>query len=247
MMTYKERIMTNEYLNKITLGDAYELIQKLDDKSVDCIYTDIPYLYEHFGCGKAFGQKKKNQKKELQNFIGGIDYKILDEYMRVMKNVNIFIWCSKNQIADILNYFIAKECYYEILVWCKTNSLPMTNQTWLSNLEYCLYFRGKGVRLNDGYELKSKWYESPTNTNDKDKFEHPTIKPLELVERHIKHTTNENDIVLDTFMGSGTTAVACKNTNRQFIGFEIDEKWCKIANDRINGVDAYGQQSFILW
>ena len=100
--------------------------------------------------------------------------------------------------------------------------------------------------LNDGYELKSKYYVSSLNQKDKDLFNHPTIKPLELVKRHLLHTTQPNDIVLDCFMGSGTTAVACQETNRQFIGFEISEKWCKVANDRLNKVDANGQTCMFL-
>lgn len=121
--------------------------------------------------------------------------------------------------------------------------MPTTNNSWLPDIEYCLYFREKGVVYNNGYELKHKWYSSQTNVDDKEKFEHPTIKPLPLVERHLLHTTQPNDIVLDCFIGSGTTAVACKNTGRRFIGFEISEKWAKIANNRLNNIQAGGQET----
>lgn len=239
---------TADFINKITLGDSYELIKQLDDNSVDAIYTDIPYLFESGTTNSSdLGVRKQRQQKELNYIRQGIDYSILDEFMRVMKKPNIFIWCSKKQVPDILDYFIKKDCLFEILVWCKTNPIPTGCQTWLPDIEYCLYFRESGVRLNDGYELKSRWYVSDINKRDKDKFMHPTIKPLDLVERHIKHTTQEGDIILDAFMGSGTTAVACKSTGRNFIGFEIEKQWWEIANDRINGVDAYGQQSFILY
>ena len=163
-----------------------------------------------------------------------------------MEKVNIFIWCSKMQIFDIMKFFLEHEDYdlhYEILTWNKTNPTPCTNNVWLPDLEYCLYFREKGVPLNDGYENKSKWYTSAINKRDKDTFEHPTIKPLPLVKRHLLHATQPNDIVLDCFMGSGTTAIACKEIDRQFIGFEISEKWCKVANDRLNNIDANGQIS----
>lgn len=195
------------------------------------------------GGGSLSKRIKKIQNSELAKIRDGIDYSILDEFVRVLKKVNIFIWCSRLQVKDIINYFSDKGCSYEILVWCKDNPTPMTNNVWLSDLEYCLYFRGSGVMLNDGYELKSKWYKSPINKRDKDKFAHPTIKPLPLVERHIKHATQENDIILDCFMGSGTTAVACKNTGRQFIGFEIEKQFYDIAIDRLNNIDANGQVS----
>ena len=117
---------------------------------------------------------------------------------------------------------------------------------WLPDLEYCVHIREKGVPLNDGYELKSKYYVSPANKSDKDLFNHPTIKPLELVKRHILHATQPNDIVLDTFIGSGTTAIACQETNRQFIGFEIEPKWVKVANDRLNKIDQNNQICMFL-
>ena len=99
------------------------------------------------------------------------------------------------------------------------------------------------MKYNDGYDLKSKYYISPANVNDKKHFNHPTIKPLGLVERHIKHTTKENDIVLDCFCGSGTTCVASKNTNRRYIGIEINKEYYEIAVKRINNEDANGQIS----
>lgn len=124
-----------------------------------------------------------------------------------------------------------------ILCWCKTNPIPSTNNVWLPDVEYCLVFKEKGAsRYNDGYELKSKWYVSGINQKDKKDYEHPTIKPLELVKRHILHSTQENDIVLDCFLGSGTTAVACKELNRQYLGFEINKEYYDIACDRLKGI-----------
>lgn len=237
------------FLNKITCGDCYELIKELPDKSVDCIYTDIPYLYESGGAGSSrIAMQVKKMKHELQDngIWDGIDYSIFQEFVRVLKNINCFIWCSKGQIFDILKWFQENtDSTYQILTWNKTNPVPMCNGNWLSDIEYCLYFN-RGTKLNDGIEHKSKWFTSSLNVKDKTLFEHPTIKPLQLVKRHLLHTTQSNDIVLDPFIGSGTTAVACKEIGRQFLGFEISDKWCKIANDRINGITASGQMSLIL-
>ena len=237
--------MIEKYLNKITLGNSYELIKELPDKSVDCVYTDIPYLYVNGGLGHSeMCERTARKKQELKDISNGIDYSILDEFKRVFKKVNIFIWCSKMQLLEIMNW--GRQYNQDLLVWCKSNPTPQTNNVWLPDLEYCVHIREKGVPLNDGYDLKSKYYISPANKNDKDLFNHPTIKPLPLVKRHILHATQPNDIVLDCFMGSGTTAVACLETDRQFVGFEIDEKWCKIANDRIKGISARGQMSLFL-
>lgn len=243
--------MIDKYLNKITCGDCYELIKELPDKSVQAIYTDIPYLIDRGGMGHSeLGRRiKKVQSVELADIRDGIDYSIFNEFLRVSEKINIFIWCSKMQILDIMKFFLDHEKYdlhFDLLVWNKTNPTPCTNNVWLPDVEYCLYFREKGVALNDGYELKSKWYTSAINKRDKDLFEHATIKPLPLVKRHLLHATQPNDIVLDCFMGSGTTAIACKETGRQFIGYEINSKWAKIANDRLNNIDANGQISLFL-
>lgn len=129
-----------------------------------------------------------------------------------------------------------------ILVWCKTNSVPAVNGTWLPNLEYCLVFKEKGTpKYNDGIENKSKWYLSSINKSDKDLYDHPTIKPLDMVKKHLLHSTQPNDVVLDMFMGSGTTCVACKELGRQYIGMEINEKYYNIAKDRLNGITVKGQ------
>lgn len=234
-----------EMINTIQLGDCYELIKKIPDNSIDCVYVDIPYLFADGGSSTSpLSQRIKKLKQiDLSGITKGIDYSIFDDFVRVLKYINCFIWCSKDQIFDILNYFVNKDCMFEILTWNKTNPTPMTNNTYLPDIEYCLYFREKGVKLNDGYELKSKWYISPINKNDKDLYKHPTIKPLELVKRHLLHTTQEGGVVLDCFCGSGTTCVACKETGRKFIGIEIDKEYHKIAVDRVNGINANGQTS----
>ena len=173
---------------EILYGDAYKLIKEIPNKSVDLIYTDVPYLYKKGGGGNSEISKRIIAKKQsIKDISNGIDYSILDEFKRVLKKLNLFIWCSKMQIIDILNYFA--DYNFEILVWCKTNPQPSTNNVWLPDVEYCLYFREKGVRLNDGYDLKSKWYLGAINQRDKRLYNHPTIKPLDLVERHIKETT----------------------------------------------------------
>lgn len=241
-----------DMINTIILGDSYKLIKDIPDNSIDLIYVDVPYLIAK---GSNIITKKTSELKKriiktdkelcMANIHDGFNYELLDEFLRIMKNINCFIWCSKDQILDILNFFKNNsDCTFQILTWNKTNPTPMTNNTFLPDIEYCLYFRETGVRLNDGYELKSKWYSSPINKADKHRYKHPTIKPLELVKRHLLHTTQKNDIVLDCFSGSGTTCVACKELNRRFIGIEIDPEYHKISMDRLNGILANGQISF---
>ena len=221
---------------KLLHGDCYELIKQIPDKSIDLVYIDIPYEYKFGAKGHSELSQRMQKRKyvDLVDMQDGIDFSIFDELDRIQEHIYIYIWCSRMQIYPIMKRYLEKGCKYNILVWCKTNPPPTTNSGWLSDIEYCLVFKEDGApRYNDGYEIKSKWYLSPINKTDKDNWGHPTIKPLELVERHIKHSTKEGDTVLDCFMGSGTTGVACRNLNRNFIGMEINDEYFKIAERRL--------------
>lgn len=234
-----------DMINTIQLGDCYELIKNIPDKSIDCIYVDIPYDMTFSGGGTLKHKLGKYIKDEVEDFSKGIDYKIFEDFIRIMKNINCFIWCSKNQILDIMNWFSKYDVDINILTWTKTNPIPFGSSIWLSDIEYCLHFY-KDAGFNIGWENKKKNYSSPINNNDKELFNHPTIKPLEMVKRHLLNLTQPNDIVLDCFCGSGTTCLACKETGRKYIGMEIDPEYYKIATNRLNGITGNGQQGFIF-
>ena len=100
-----------------------------------------------------------------------------------------------------------------------------------------MYFRKGGYcdpsATDERYENAKTFYISPLNQKDKKKYNHPTIKPLGLIEKFIKNSSHKGDIVLDCFMGSGTTGVACKKLERDFIGIEINKDYYEIAKNRI--------------
>lgn len=144
-----------------------------------------------------------------------------------------------------MNFFEPYHTNFNLLTWTKTNPVPFGSSIWLSDIEYCLHFC-KDINYNIGSEYKLKNFTSAINQKDKNKFNHPTIKPLKMVKNHLLNVTQPNDIVADFFMGSGTTCVACKDIGRKYLGFEIDPKWFKVAQDRLNKVDANGQQSMFL-
>lgn len=233
-------------LNKIHLGDSYELIKQIPDKSVDLVIIDPPYeIHSHQGGGMLSEKRIQSMMDELneKGLDLGINTNIFDDLIRVLKVPNIYIWCNKIQIPMYFNEFVNKRgLLFDIIVWNKTNALPLCGGKYLTDTEYCLYFR-KGVKLNTTYETAKTVYQLPININDKNDFAHPTIKPLQIIKNLITNSSNETDVVLDCFVGSGTTAVASKELNRQFIGIEIDEKWHKIAVDRLNGINAKGQTS----
>ena len=226
-------------------GDCYKLIKDIPDKSIDLVYIDIPYLYEG-GYGKRLVESNKLGNNDIEEISNGIDYSIIEDLCRVMKNIYIYIWCSEKQIIDLMNIFVNdKKCDYKILGWCKTNPMPMYSYRYLDDVEYCLLFKDKNAKMsgNDTYDNSFKFYKDSINQTDKELYNHPTIKPLRCVKNHIEKSTKEGDTVLDCFMGSGTTGVACKETGRNFIGMEIDDKYFKIAQDRLNGITASGQTS----
>lgn len=217
-------------------GDCLELMKDIPDKSVDLVIIDPPYEFANGGGGGAFGSKKRNYHKLVsknQNMNSGISDFVLDELVRIMKKTNIYIWCNKNQLKQYINYFENIGCTTELLTWHKTNPVPTCNNKYLSDTEYLLYFRSGGVVIYGTYATKKKYYVSPTNKEDKKKYKHPTIKPLNIIENLIINSSKENDVILDCFMGSGTTGVACKKLNRNFIGIELDENYFEIAKKRI--------------
>ena len=238
-------------LDNIYNEDCYKAIKDIPDKSVDLIVTDPPYLIENTKAGgnSDLAKSIQNMNDELScnSLTQGIDTKLLDELIRVMKVPNCYIWCNHKQIPMYLDYFVNKhKCSFDIIIWNKTNATPLFCNKYLTDKEYCLYFR-KGAYCNpQSYEEAKTVYSQPINIKDKDKFEHPTIKPINIIQNIIKNSTQPNDIVLDCFAGSGTTLVASKDLGRHFLGFEIDKKWYKIAKDRLNKVDANGQMNMFL-
>ena len=240
-----KEIKYEDMLNKITLGDSYKLIKYIPDNSVDLVIIDPPYKF----CtdGKHAGLFKKRTTRYHDEIEGkdldkNIDLSILKEIDRVMKKINIYIWCNKEQIFQYLKHY--ENAKFEIIIWHKINPIPTVNNKYLSDKEYCLYFKESGVLLNGNVETKKKVYSSSLNVKDKEKYKHPTIKPLNIIKNLIINSSKEGDIVLDCFSGSGTTCVACKELDRQFIGIEIDPEYHKISIDRLNGILANGQLSF---
>lgn len=224
----------------IKCGDALELLKTIPEHSIDLIVTDPPYdISTTNGGGTVNTVKKLN--KSLDDLVQakinkGYDIEQFGEaFLRVMKEPNIYLWCNKKQIVPYFNFYVNKhKCKFEILFWSKTNRLPTYSNKYLSDTEYLLYFyKGKGKCFPQSYDDAKHYYIAPINHADKKKYGHPTIKPLDLTEKIIRNSSRKNQTVLDPFMGSGTTGVACVNEERNFIGFEIDENYFNTAENRI--------------
>lgn len=225
-------------------GDCVEIMRSIPDGSVDLIITDPPYEIVAGGAGGAFGADKRNYHKQYSSLdadparksgirCSGFDLSILDEFCRILKRTNIYIWCSKLQVRKLLEYYESRGCVTDILVWHKTNPTPTCKNTYLSDTEYLIFAREKGVKLYGTYATKKKYYVTPTNKADKAKFGHPTIKPVDIITNLVINSSLPGNVVFDPFMGSGTTGVACVNTGRQFIGIELDKQYFDVAQKRI--------------
>ena len=195
-------------------GDCLELMKNIPDGSVDLVLTDPPYGKKADKGTNGFGYAKNRR------YGGGWDSKrpskeVFDEMLRIGKNVIIF---GANYFADILppsNHWI---------FWDKKGDIAFQNPFADGELIYTTF--KKPIK-------RIVFKQQGFITDSKDKRYHRTQKPSELVEMLIKEYSAEGDTILDCFMGSGTTGVSCINTNRDFIGIELDENYFNIAKKRI--------------
>lgn len=218
--------------SKLINADCLEELKKLQDKSIDFILIDPPYELDNHGGGKSdFAQRQLVKDLHIDFISYGFDIiKVFKEVERVSKTINLICFCSNKQISKIMSYWEQKKLSTTLLVWDKPNPVPFGNGKHISNLEFIVYVRGKGATFNNLQQTKSFKYSSPSS-----KLRiHPTEKPVPLIERLIQLHTKENDIVLDCFSGSGSLAISCINTNRNYICIEKDEDYYHKSAERIN-------------
>lgn len=228
-------------LDTIYNEDCLTGMQRIPDGSVDLVVTDPPYQFKDttgagaFGTcrGKSAEKKGRTYHKEVEPMADGISDKHLEEMCRICKKPNIYLFCNKDQVPQYLNFAISHKLNFDILTWHKTDPTPMCGNKYLSDTEYIIFMRAKGVRVYGKYETKRKFFVTKSNTKDKNRWGHPTIKPLEIVSTFVFNSSQDGDIVFDPFMGSGTTAIAAMQNNRHYLGFELSKDYFDIAQRRI--------------
>ena len=222
-------------------GDCLELMKEIPDKSIDMILTDPPYQFRKEDNGGGGMLNTRKYDKEIHTKLGstnildsGITEAFLEETKRLFKKgYNAVYFCNQQQLKMYIDFANKNKYRFNVLVWCKTNPTPLCNNKYLDDIEFQVQIKSNHYKIGGTYRTKSKVYTSSINKKDKELYQHPTIKPLELVEKYLINHSNENDIVFDPFMGSGTTGVACVNTQRNFIGIELDKNYFNIAKERI--------------
>lgn len=218
--------------------DCLNVLKALPDKSIDLIVTDPPYQIDNTKAGGksllAKSIQQMNDEIRDNNLTKGFNLSVLDELARLMRKPNIYVWCNGKQIPMYLKYFVGKwKMSFDIIVWTKTNATPLFHNKYLSDKEYCLYFRKGGYCQPQSYEKARTVYFQPINIKDKRLYGHPTIKPLNIIENLVETSSRPGEVVLDPFMGSGTVGVACKKLGRKFIGVELDPNYFQVAEERI--------------
>lgn len=250
----------DEYLNKVFQGLNYEILEKLPAKSVDLIFADPPYNLQLKNELYRPNQTKVDgvfDKWDRFNSLKSYDkftQKWLAACKRVLKdNGTIWVIGSYHNIYRVgaimqdLDFWFLND-----IIWIKTNPMPNFRGTrfnnahetmlWASKEKEAKYtFHYKTMKAyNDDLQMRSDWYIPICTGKERIKQDsekaHSTQKPAELLMRIILSTSNIGDIVLDPFLGSGTTGAVAKRLGRNFIGIEKEEAYVRIAKERIDKI-----------
>lgn len=215
----------------------------MKSSSVDLIITDPPYNVQyndkinflneiHHGTLKHVIEGSKKWDEETVNL-----HELSKQMYRVLKNdSHLYIWCSEKQIADIAPSFEKSGfTFHQILVWVKNRpSMDMTfGLKYAYKHEICLFFHKGSRKLNIKRKLRNTILKYDI-MGEQQEYIHPTQKPIAMFRDLIFNSTDEDDLVLDLFMGSGTSALASKQIKRNFIGFELSKHYWKISSERVN-------------
>jgi len=211
-------------LNHIYCGDCLEVMRGMEDNSVDLVLTDIPYDMVN---RDSAGLRNLNKgDADIMNISLAV---FLKEIMRLCRG-SIYIFCGFGQISEIALTFKDNKINPRLIIWEKTNPSPMNGQvTWLSGVEPCVFAKFPNAVFNGHCKNTVLRYPIKRNCTG-----HPTEKNLDLFKELVDISSNEGMTVLDPFLGSGTTAVACKELGRNYIGIEISPEYCKIAEKRLS-------------
>jgi DNA modification methylase len=227
-------------------NDCFDIINKIPDKSIDLVLTDPPYNIRWKTPIELHGRKPfMHNYKELQLWdntdLSDLYKRLFPELNRIVKNSgSLLIFGPQEWAYYMLEPARKNEFDFKTqIIWIKTNPVPQVRKkNYLSTFENIIWF----ARWDNDFCLFTFNFTTQEEMKNifvypicsgKERTAHPTQKPLELIKKLVYIHSNENDIVLDLFLGSGTTAIACEQLNRYWIGVEKNEKYCQISQTRI--------------
>ena len=231
--------------NVILNVDCLIGMKDIPDESIDCIVTDPPYrLTSHGSSGTMSGywttEVAKRGKVFEHNDIEIEDY--LPELYRVLKpETHCYIMCNNLNLPHFFDVISKSKFHFvKLLVWDKVKAI--CGRYYMGRVEHIFLLRkGNDRPINDCGTVDIL---TIPNVKPKDKNGnnlHDSAKPVALFQLLIKNSTNKGDIVLDPFMGSGTTAIACINTERKYLGFEKDKGYWEVCDKRIKSTFRQGE------
>lgn len=202
-------------------GDCCELVDALPTPAL--VIADPPYDLVATGGGMA----RPGTRRHVDNIAGhldmGFDMSILDRWD------NWFCFCSKNQLVELLQK--AEGDRWMLITWNKPNPTPFCNGNYLPDTEYIVHrFTGADRLFGDSSNDRSRFMVRPSVLNTSG---HPSPKPIDLIQKLVRLGSRPGELILDPFMGSGTTLRAAKDLGRRAIGIEIEERYCEIAAKRL--------------
>ena len=237
--------------NKIYQMGCLEGLKQIENNSVDLVITDPPYNWSHKNKIDRIAFKKGSikRRKSVDMDFGKWDYqteKELEEFtnlwikecMRILKSTgSIYVFYSKEEIIFLKRAIEKYGGYWKSeIIWHKTNPTPnFRKRSYISSIEAI----GFAVKEKASFKFNFKKQKEMHNflesgiCQGKERTKHPTQKPLWIVKHFIEVSSDKGDLVVDCFMGSGTTAVACKQLGRNFMGFELNKDYCEIARKRL--------------
>ena len=230
----------NLQMIKLYNGNCLEVMNEIPDGSIDMVLTDIPFNISKENNFKTMKDRKGRNGIDFGEWDEGFDMNILSKITPKIKlGGSLLTFHSFEQYRE-LQKILAELIFKDKIIWHKTNPMPRNRERrYISNVEIASWFVKPGAkwkfnRINDNYDGCVISY--PSESGGGYKRYHPCQKNVKMLEEFIKRHSDVNDVILDPFMGSGSTGVACKNTNRNFIGIELDKSYFEIAKQRINDV-----------
>lgn len=206
---------------RLILGDCRSVLPLLP--KVDAVITDPPYQISASGGG--IGGKRQYLTDIRGHIDAGFDMAMLSAFD------NWMVFCGKPQLMELMIQAESQELRWQLRTWNKNNPTPLTNANYLPDTEYMIHAFKTHI-----WEGKKRWI---VGNVEKSGFDHPTVKPQYVMIDAVKCITSHGDTVLDCFMGTGSTGIACVNLGRKFIGIERERKYFDIAVERIK--QAYAQ------
>lgn len=215
-----------EIMIELHHGDCLEIMKQIPDKSIDLVLTDPPY-------GMSYQSSWRTDKFEKIADDDNLNWLpvLFNEYNRVLKDdTAIYVFCSWHHIDKFKIEFEKFFDLKNILIWNKNNhGSGDLVYSYAPKHEFILYGNKGKCKLRNNI-IADVISENKVFGGD---MVHPTQKPVALLEKFILMSSDENSTIIDSYMGSGSTGVACVNTNRNFIGIELDENYFNIAKNRI--------------